>query len=80
MANRIVFTVEDDGTIFRKTIREIIDGDEVVATRNHIDTFTPNQPFSDLPDNVKPYAQLKWTTNIIDAYNAKLSAQEAANA
>lgn len=63
--------VKSDGHIFMKELNQILDDGEVASSVPHRSVFTPDMVINDLPDVIKPYAQLSWTPEIVAAYEAK---------
>ena len=63
--------VKADGHIFMKELNQIVDDGQVVSSIPHRSVFTPDMSIDDLPNEVKPYAQLSWTAEIKAAYEAK---------
>jgi hypothetical protein len=64
--------VKEDGHIFLKEYNQILDNGQVISSIPHRSVFTPNMSIDELPDAVKPYAQIKWTADVIAAFQAKL--------
>jgi hypothetical protein len=63
--------VKSDGHIFMKELNQILDNGQIVSSIPHRSVFTPDMAIADLPNEVKPYAQLSWTADIKAAYEAK---------
>lgn len=63
--------VRVDGHIFVKELNQIVDDGQVINSTPHRSVFTPDMSIDDLPQEVKPYAQLAWTQEVKAAYEAK---------
>jgi hypothetical protein len=63
--------VKSDGHIFMKELNQILDNGQIVSSIPHRSVFTPDMNIDDLPNVVKPYAQLSWTAEIKAAYEAR---------
>ncbi len=63
--------VKKDGHIFVKELNQILDDGVVVSSIPHRSVFTPDMNIDDLPEIVKPYAQLSWTPEVVLAYEAR---------
>lgn len=68
--------VKKDGHIFMKELNQIVDDGQVVSSVPHRTVFTPDMSIDDLPSEVKPYAKIAWTPEIIAAYEAQKAAQQ----
>jgi hypothetical protein len=63
--------VKADGHIFMKELNQILDDGKIISSIPHRSVFTPDMSINDLPDVVKPYAQLSWSSEVIAAYEAR---------
>lgn len=63
--------ITEDGTIFLKELNQIMEDGQVISSIPHRTVYTPDADETTLPDLVKPYAQLTWTTAVKNAYKAK---------
>ena len=68
--------VKKDGHIFMKELNQILDNGQVVSSIPHRSVFTPDMSIDDLPDEVKPYAKLSWTPDVVAAYEVQKAAQQ----
>jgi hypothetical protein len=64
--------VKEDGHIFMKELNQVLDDGQIISSIPHRSVFTPNMSIADLPNEVKPYAQIKWTADVVAAFQAKL--------
>jgi hypothetical protein len=62
--------VKADGHIFMKELNQILDDGKVISSIPHRSVFTPDMNIAALPNEVKPYAQIKWTSEVVAAYEA----------
>lgn len=74
----IKYEIEANGIIYKVEHKDIFDEGTFVGTRVKRTPFNPDEDLNALPDDVKPYALLKWTPEIIAAYIAKKAADMAA--
>jgi hypothetical protein len=63
--------IKADGHIFMKELNQILDNGVVVSSIPHRSVFTPDMKINDLPEAVKPYAQLSWTQEVVAAFEAR---------
>jgi len=63
--------VKSDGHIFIKELNQILDAGQIVSSIPHRSVFTPDMNIDDLPEIVKPYAQLSWTQEVIAAFEVR---------
>ena len=64
-------TVTNTGTIFYREVTKIMeDGIELSKSYNRT-SLVPGQDLSNIPDSVISIAQVVWTDEIVNAYNAK---------
>lgn len=63
--------VKADGHIFVKELNQIVDDGQVVSSIPHRTVFTPDMNIDDLPNEVKPHAQVAWTQEVKSAYEAQ---------
>ena len=71
-------TVVENGTVhYREATRIIEDGKQISQTF-HRTSLVPAQDLTGVPANIVAICNLTWTAEIIAAYQAKLSAQSAA--
>lgn len=66
--------VKANGHIFMKELNQILDNGVVVSSIPHRSSFSPDMSIADLPDAVKPYAQLAWTPEVVAAFEAQKAA------
>ena len=68
-------TVTENGIVlFREATRIMEDGNEISKTY-HRTSLTPGQDLTGQPANVVAICNVAWTQEVIDAYNAQVSAQ-----
>lgn len=65
--------IESNGIIFIRSSYQVFNDDVLIATPVHRDSYTPDMEISSLPDLVKPYAQLVWTTELVEKYKQNLA-------
>jgi hypothetical protein len=63
--------IQDDGVIFLKEYNEILDDGKVISSVPHRSVYYPDMELDQVPDAVKPYAQLKWSNEVKQAYELK---------
>jgi hypothetical protein len=63
--------IKADGHIFMKELNQILDNGVVVSSIPHRSVFTPDMKINDLPEAVKPYAQLSWTQEVVAAFEVR---------
>ena len=64
--------VQSDGVIFMKELNQILDDGKIVSSIPHRTVYTPSMNINKLPEEIKPYAQIKWTEDVVSAFKAKL--------
>ena len=70
-------TVTENGTIlYREATRIMEDGNELTKTF-HRSSLTPGQDLTGIPANVAAICNVAWTAEVIAAYQAQVSAQQA---
>ena len=70
-------TVTENGIVlFREATRIMEDGNQISQTY-HRTSLTPGQDLTGQPANVVAICNAAWTTEVIDAYNAQVAAQQA---
>ena len=70
-------TVTENGIVlFREATRIMEDGNQISQTY-HRTSLTPGQDLTGQPANVTAICNAAWTTEVIDAYNAQVAAQQA---
>ena len=70
-------TVTENGIVlYREATRIMEDGVELSKTY-HRTSLTPGQDLTGQPANVTAICNAAWTTEVIDAYNAQVAAQQA---
>lgn len=47
---------------------KVTDGDDVIATSFERESYTPDHTIADLPADLQPYANLSWTTDVVNSY------------
>lgn len=52
---------------------KVTDGEEVIASSNERESYTPDHTISDLPTELQPYANLDWTTDVVSSYATHIS-------
>jgi len=63
-------------TIFVKEVTKITDGQELIAEKNHRYSYQPDTDISILPEEVQAVANLVWTQEVKDAFQASLPVVE----
>jgi hypothetical protein len=63
--------VKADGHIFMKELNQILDDGQVISSIPHRSVYTPDMNIDDLPEVVKPYAQLSWNQEVVAAFEAR---------
>ena len=63
-------------TIFVKEVTKITDGEELVAEKTHRSSYQPDTNISTLPEEVQAVANLVWTQEVKDAFQASLPVVE----
>ena len=73
-------TVTENGTVlYREATRILKDGEQIAQTF-HRTSLTPGQNLAGQPATVTAICNVTWTPTVIDAYNAQVAAQQAAQA
>lgn len=67
-------TISENKVIFWKEVTEIIEDGKVLSTHNHRNSATPIDDITKLPEEIKPYAQMNWTPEVIQTYREKIIA------
>jgi DNA-binding transcriptional LysR family regulator len=71
-------TVTENGTVlYREATRILKDGEQIAQTF-HRTSLTPGQNLAGQPATVTAICNVAWTPTVIDAYNAQVAAQQAA--
>ena len=63
-------------TIFVKEVTKITDGQELITEKNHRYSYQPDTDISILPEEVQAVANLVWTQEVKDAFQASLPVVE----
>lgn len=63
--------ITSNGIIFLKEQNQILENGVVISSIPHRTPFEPDMDSALLPDEVKPYAQLKWTPTVVNEYKQK---------
>ena len=71
-----ITVVENGIVLYREATRIMEDGNQISQTY-HRTSLTPGQDLTGQPANVVAICNAAWTTEVIDAYNAQVAAQQA---
>ena len=52
---------------------KITSGSQVIATSYERESYTPDLTITDLPTELQPYANVAWTTDVINSYTTHIS-------
>lgn len=61
-------TVSEYKIILWKEVTDLIEDGIVISSKNHRTSATPDTDTHELPDEIKPYAEMLWTPEVIQAY------------
>lgn len=67
-------TISELKIILWKEVTFIIEDGKVISKQNHRTSASPSEDKSGLPDEIKIYADLLWTPEVIQNYNDKANA------
>jgi hypothetical protein len=69
-------TVTENGIVlYREATRILKDGEQIAQTY-HRTSLTPAQDLTNVPDNVVAICNTVWTQEVIDAYQAQVTASQ----
>jgi len=61
-------TVSEYKIILWKEVTDLIEDGIVISSKNHRTSATPDTDIATLPEEIKPYAEMLWTPEVIQAY------------
>lgn len=65
-------TIAENKILFWREVTEIIQDGKVISTHNHRSSATPIDDITKLPEEIKPYAVMNWTPEVIETYKEKV--------
>lgn len=69
-------TVVENGAISYREITRIIEDGNVLTQSYHRTSLVPGQDLTGHPDKVKAIAEITWTKEVVDAYQAHIKSIE----
>ena len=69
-----VTVTENDTILYREATRILKDGEQIAQTY-HRSSLAPASDLTDVPANVVAIANVTWTTDVVNAYNAQVASQ-----
>ncbi len=70
-------TVTESGIVFYREATTVVEDGNQIAKTYHRTSLTPGQDLSGQPANVVAIATAAWTPEVIAAYQAQITAQQA---
>lgn len=61
-------TISELKIILWKEVTYIIEEGKVISTQNHRSSAVPGTDIATLPDEIKPYAEMLWTPEVIQTF------------
>lgn len=61
-------TVSEYKIILWKEVTDLIEDGIVISSKNHRTSVVPGTDIDTLPEEIKPYAEMLWTPEVIQAY------------
>ena len=67
-------TVTENGTVLYREVTRILEDGNLLSQTYHRSSLAPASDLTDVPANVAAIANVAWTDEVIDAYQAQLDA------
>jgi hypothetical protein len=65
-------TVTENGTVLYREVTRILEDGNLLSQTYHRSSLAPASDLTDVPANVAAIANVAWTDEVIDAYQAQL--------